>query len=489
MKFECPQCHQHLSAPETAAGTMARCPSCDNRIEIPSPVAEPEEEQQQQPAASGAKKPAGPKAKPKSERKAWKEADPTNPNFMKSFGIGFGILVLWYAILFPFNPKADVPVADYNTMQFMAALFYKHLVASILNTLFFAWAMAIIWLKLKIIRHQRAALLLDVLPTNLGKEICAENVGLFIDHVYALPVRLRDSLMVNRIRKALELFEIRQNVADVREMMVSQSDIDGARIGGSYSLLRAFLWGIPLVGFIGTVVGLSHAIGGMSFANVEDVSKIVSSINNVTSGLGTAFDATLLGLVLALALNFPLNALAKQEDENLHAIDAFCNEVLLPRLKESASSMTDTAAIAETIVRSIAYTQEKFLVDLNELARRMNDYSSGLDAKMEAFQKTVTQEFVEKTAELRTQNQDAIRNAAEQIVKMQQALNSSVLIRTDEVRKETDRAVAESLEKVTRYLAGLESGIGSLNRVLKDLGEKQINVTAPAPRKRGWFGG
>ena len=52
--------------------------------------------------------------------------------------------MLWYAILFPFNPKADVPVANYNTMQFMASLFYKHLVASILNTLFFAWAMAII---------------------------------------------------------------------------------------------------------------------------------------------------------------------------------------------------------------------------------------------------------------------------------------------------------------------------------------------------------
>ncbi|MCX6976181.1 MAG: MotA/TolQ/ExbB proton channel family protein, partial [Verrucomicrobia bacterium] len=141
---------------------------------------------------------------------------------------------------------------------------------------------------------------------------------IFIDHIYRLPFNLRDSLMVNRIRKALEFFEVRQNVSHVSAMMVSQSAIDGSRIMGSYILLRAFLWAIPLLGFIGTVVGLSHAISGMSFGKVEDVGAIMGSINSVTSGLGTAFDATLLGLVFAVILNFPLNSLLKHEDEALN---------------------------------------------------------------------------------------------------------------------------------------------------------------------------
>jgi len=38
-------------------------------------------------------------------------------------------------------------------------------------------------------------------------------------------------------------------------------------------------------------IGLSHAIGGMNFANVDDVDAIMGSINAVTGGLGTAFDA------------------------------------------------------------------------------------------------------------------------------------------------------------------------------------------------------
>jgi len=36
-------------------------------------------------------------------------------------------------------------------------------------------------------------------------------------------------------------------------MLESQSDIDSMRIGGSYALLKAFLWAIPISGFIGTV--------------------------------------------------------------------------------------------------------------------------------------------------------------------------------------------------------------------------------------------
>jgi flagellar motor component MotA len=347
--------------------------------------------------------------------------------------------------------------------------------------------MAIIFMKHRKIRHQKAALLLDVLPTNLGRQIDEENVGAFIDHVYALPITLRDSLMVNRIRKALELFEIRHNVSDVREMMVSQSEIDSGRIGGSYTLLRAFLWGIPLLGFIGTVVGLSQAIGGMNFANVEDVSKIVGAINNVTSGLGTAFDATLLGLVLALTLNFPLNSLAKQEDDNLHSIDAFCNEVLLPRLKDSAGAgATESSAVTDSVVRFISETQEKFLADLNQLAQRMNEYATSLDRRMEAFQQTVTKEFVTKTAEMRAQNQTTLKETADQIVKFQQGLGNAAATKNDELRAQSDKAIKDSMEQVTKYLSGLEAGIGGLSKVLKELGEKQVIIAAP--KKKRWFG-
>ena len=429
-----------LKAEPEQAGHLVRCPGCNARLVIPSAMPDSASTQ-----AGSAHRTA--------TRQVWKETDPTNPNIFLSLGIGAFLLALWFMMLAPFIPHADKAISSYSAMEFLSSLFYKHLLVSFLNTLFFTWAIAILYLKFKKLRHQRAALLLDVLPMQLGKEIHVGNVSQFIDHVYRLPRKLRDSLMVNRIRKALELFEVRQSVSDVREMMSSQSDIDSARIGGSYTLPRAFLWAIPLLGFIGTVLGLSQAIGGMNFANVEDVGKIVTSINNVTSGLGTAFDATLLGLVLAMMLNFPINSLSKQEDDNLNEIDAFCNEVLLPRLNDGVGAGNgDTGAIADAVVKQLTSAHHEFLSDLNELSSRMVGYATSLDEKMAAFQKTVSEEFVVKTAAM---------------------------------REESDNAVKESMTQVSEYLKGLHTGIQGLNDVLASLGEKQI-VIRQSRRKWPW---
>jgi len=460
LKFACPHCNQLLSVLPASAGLMFKCPSCNNRVRAPE---------------------LG-----KTERRAWKESDPTNPHSLTTLFIGVVLVLLWFVLLCPFNPPENKPTAEYSTMEFLASLFYKHFTASLLNTLFFTWSMSIIFMKYWKIRLQKAALLLDVLPTSLGKKIHAGNVAVFIDHVYSLPIKLRDSLMVNRIRKALELFEIRQNVSDVREMMVNQSEIDGARISGSYTLVRAFLWGIPLLGFIGTVVGLSHAIGGMNFANVDDVGKVVGAINNVTSGLGTAFDATLLGLVLALTLNFPLNALAKQEDDNLCAIDAFCNEVLLPRLKDSSASHAMDMALAPEEMRSLVGAKEKFLADLNELAQHMNDYADKLNGRIDAFQKTIIDEFVTKTAEMRTNHQTAMKEALERMTKCQETLSASVAAENERLRVQTEKVLQESSEQVAKYIGGLETGIGGLNRVLEELGQRQVVVSPP--KRWRWFG-
>lgn len=338
-------------------------------------------------------------------------------------------------------------------MQFVASLFYKHLTVSFTNTLFFTWAMSIVYLKLQKLRHQRQALMLDVLPWEMGAEINRDNVGSFIDHLYKLPHRLRDSMMVNRIRKALELFEVKQNVGDVSHMLTSQSEIDGMRISGSYTLPKAFLWAIPLLGFIGTVIGLSHAIGGMNFSDMDDLKQVKSTLQNVTGGLGTAFDATLLGLVLATILNFPMNSLMKAEDDNLNTIDAFCNEILLPRLNDGGSiAGGDTNGVMETLVKAVAGAQKEFLVDLNALSKQVKEQADNLDRRAAAHQERVDTEFS---------------------------------IALNRMRDDMTNAVKDSVKSTTEYTRALSSGIQSLNTLLSELGGKQILIHQV--KKKGWF--
>jgi flagellar motor component MotA len=457
-----------LKAEPEMAGKVVRCPGCNTKLQIPESVGTsaptgavtpppgagaPLPDAAGLPSTYSAPEPLSFQQE-KPQRTGWKEADPTNPNGFVTFGIGLVLTLTWFGIVFPFQAAEGKDMSHFTTMEFVANVFYKHLAVSFVNTLFFFWAMAILYLKFGKLRHQREALLLDVLPVELGQQINSQNVGTFIDHVYNLPHRLRDSLMVNRIRKALELFEIKTSTSEVSNMMSSQSNIDAARIGGSYIMTRAFLWAIPLMGFIGTVIGLSHAISGMSFRDMGNVDAIITSLGAVTSGLGTAFDATLLGLIFAVILNFPMNSLAKAEDETLNEIDAFCNEVLLPRLHDgSGPGNGDMGAIADSVIKGLSSTQKEFLTDLNELSKRMNEYATNLDRRSDAFQATVQKEFVTNMTTMRGEVEGALR---------------------------------DSMKMTSQYIAALETGIRGLNTVLKELGEKQI-IIQQEPKKKGWF--
>ena len=520
-----------------SAGMLVRCPGCNTKFQIPSTPPPTTDLPEALPLPDSMLPENAPQQTftPSKQRKAWKEADPANPNAYLAGGIGLGMTLIWFAIIYFFQAPPDKAAADFTKWESLADLFFKHFTASFANTLFFCWAVMICYLKWQILKHQREAMLLDVLPIELGKEINSQTVGRFIHHVYSLPINLRDSLMVNRIRKALEFFEVRPNVSDVSTLMTSQSAIDGARITSSYIVVRAFLWAIPLIGFIGTVVGLSHAISGMSFNNVEDVSKIVGSINNVTSGLGTAFDATLLGLLFAVLLNFPINTLAKHEEETLNDIDAFCNEVLLPRLNDgiTAGKEESLGNVGDAVVRAIANVQKEFLTDLNALSARMLDYANSFESRVQDHQQLISGEFTASMETMRDQVQAFSQNMQEratnldqrtgahqqtimqeftasmgsmrkqinELSKQMQEHTTALERRTAEYqqtlmqefvnnmaaqRTQMEKMIGQPLQQTSEYIGCLENGLRSLNKVLQELGEKTI-VIQKAKRK-WWFG-
>ena len=257
----------------------------------------------------------------------------------------------------------------------------------------FVWGCVILALKWKKSKRQRQAMLLDVLPTRLSAEINISTVGPVLDHIYKLPVRLRDSLMVNRIRKGLELFEKRNNNSEVSSLLSAQSDIDANRTSGSYALLKVFLWAIPILGFIGTVQGLSIAVGNLDMGSTADPEAIKGAIGKLTGGLGIAFDTTLLGLVLSMIMSFPMAAMQKQEEETLTLIDAFCTEKLLPRLNDSSSGTShELLAHAESLpefARSLAKAHESFLTSLREATGMLRDAGETLKHRLDAHQSAV----------------------------------------------------------------------------------------------------
>jgi biopolymer transport protein ExbB/TolQ len=124
-------------------------------------------------------------------------------------------------------------------------------------------------------------------------------------------------------------------VGDVDDILRSQADNDESGLETSYAMLGAFVWAIPVLGFIGTVEGLSIAIGGFSsvLTTAADLDQIKAALQGVTGGLATAFETTFQALVLALIIQLWLVYLKKSEEEFLDACGDYCLRHVVNRLR------------------------------------------------------------------------------------------------------------------------------------------------------------
>lgn len=415
-----------MTSDDENAGEVVGCPSCSEKFQIP--------------ALNPATSPVRTKKARHKLRGGWDEEDHANVNFLLSCGLGVAISAVFLVLLIPFKGKG------------FSDIFLQRGWVNYAEVFLFIWGMVILAMKWRKSRHQRNAMLLDVVPTSLGSEINAETVPQFVDHIYKLPMQLRDSLMVNRIRKALELFEKRNDNSEVTTILSAQSDIDSNRISGSYTMLKVFLWAIPILGFIGTVQGLSQAVSSLS-AGSTDPEALKASINNLTSGLGVAFDTTLLGLVLSMIMSFPMAAMQKNEEETLTLIDAFCAEKLLPRLNDSQEQIgAGLLANVESLpafAASLMKAHEAFLVNLNQATALLADAGDTLKKRLDTHQTHVEGAFIQSINRLTT---------------------------------ETREAFTKPTIEMSHYFETLAKGVESLDETLRKLGGETIIV-----QKKGWF--
>ena len=119
------------------------------------------------------------------------------------------------------------------------------------------------------------------------------------------------------------------------EMLRSQAENDESHTESSYGLLAGIVWVIPILGFIGTVIGLSGAIGGFGAVLNADatVSSLKDSLTPVTGSLGIAFDTTYVALLLAMVVQMSMTVLRRQEELFLDACREYAHVNIISRLR------------------------------------------------------------------------------------------------------------------------------------------------------------
>lgn len=202
-------------------------------------------------------------------------------------------------------------------------------------TLLFFWAVTILFIKGRKVSFQRKILALNLIP---------QDPNFFLNNATARDALLRirgqvddpkHFLLLNRIDVALSNLQNIGEISEVASLTNAQASIDEDQVSASYSLINGFNWAIPVLGFIGTVLGLGAAIGefGVTIQLADKVDELKNSLTDVTGGLSTAFDTTLLGLVASIVVQMLMTFRKRQEFLLLDECNEYCQTYVLAKLK------------------------------------------------------------------------------------------------------------------------------------------------------------
>src|SRR5438445_13185211 len=126
------------------------------------------------------------------------------------------------------------------------------------------------------------------------------------------------------------------------ELNREASGLDQEQSAGRFTLTRYILYLLPVIGFIGTVEGISKALMNISkvLPMVKDLDGFMNNLTGVTSALQIAFDSTLLALFLSAALMLVQTLVYRRSEDLLARVDRWVVDHLLPKVgaEEALSS-------------------------------------------------------------------------------------------------------------------------------------------------------
>ncbi|MCA9133438.1 MAG: MotA/TolQ/ExbB proton channel family protein [Planctomycetales bacterium] len=172
--------------------------------------------------------------------------------------------------------------------------------------------------------------------------------------------RIQESWFGGRILRALELQLSRGRRQQLEADLKSLGELDADRQHDSYSLLRIINWAMPMLGFLGTVLGISQTLGQLDTKMLATQQQ--EAMNQLTAGLYVAFDTTAIALILTVFLMFVQFAVSRLEQSILSEIDEESNDCLVQFLS------ADPFDAQDSLLTPVREVMQDLLVGVRQLA-------------------------------------------------------------------------------------------------------------------------
>jgi biopolymer transport protein ExbB/TolQ len=275
---------------------------------------------------------------------------------------------------------------------------------------------------------------------------------------------IRETFVVRRLHDALD-FVRRKSSADALEPHLRHlEEVESGRINGAYSMVRIIIWAIPILGLLGTVIGITIAVANLNPATLEE------SMTKVTHGLGVAFDHTATALSLTMLLMFVKAGVERLEDNLLARVDERISHELVGRFQQTGDG-------DDPNVSAIRRMSTQVVEAIETLADRQAE-----------IWKTTIDGAQQQWADVSIGAARTLRDSFSTAVK--ENLERHYVAITDGTRQHTDRLIssaahhAEQLERSAQTTSGrLREGLEKLAELLIEALERHGEVMTTSEKE------
>lgn len=148
------------------------------------------------------------------------------------------------------------------------------------------------------LKSEYAGFDLYLLPIDNDTVISKSEVSNISNQINHMERHGQNSLLASIVKKVCFQYTASQSINDTLQLIDTKIQTSKQESEGQLEIVRYVLFAISSLGFVGTVIGLSEAIGRSSEAHTPE------GIASITQFFHLAFDTTLVALVLNLILNY-----------------------------------------------------------------------------------------------------------------------------------------------------------------------------------------
>ena len=197
---------------------------------------------------------------------------------------------------------------------------------------------------------QKRALSISTVPQNPDFVLNEQTAETALTRLRKVVDNPRHFILLNRVQTALASLHNIGAISEVASILKNQADNDENQVSSSYTMVSGAVWAIPVLGFIGTVMGLSSAIGNFAgtLSAAKNIEAIKGNLQSVTGGLSTAFETTLVALICALIIQLYLNYMQQKESDFLDECNDYCHTHVISKLRLAESVLEDRSPLAPT---------------------------------------------------------------------------------------------------------------------------------------------